>query len=208
MLIGCKYKMIKLLKAIGIFLGIIIGGLFLLIILLFIGFKLYWSFSERDYEEIISTKEFKVLESYIGTTKSFSNIAILPRDSIIVIDGTVINLMRKTYGTEPELGFYFSYYEESSKNKFTSFDSLLIQINSNLDVDNINLVLNEMKNLEIADIAIPNKDLSIIVFRWKVSAMHGEEGIIYAKDNELQHLENFDWIEITRVKDNYYIFYR
>ena len=129
---------------------------------------------------------------------SLKNIAILPDISYVVINKHVINNRKRTFGNEPDLGFYGEYYEEAGKNKFGSLDSLL----KNSGIDSITAfgIFDKMKKLDIVDISKTDK---VIYYRKTVSAMWGERGIIYSP-SQLTSKNPRETIEF--VKDKFYYF--
>jgi len=144
-----------------------------------------------DSRILIQRESFQQLHQMVIQLDSTKNIAVLPKDQYIVVDGLVINLSRRTFGKEPELGFYQTYYDEGNKHTYSSIDSLL---SPQLDSTRLLNITTEMKNNEIADIVINDK---AIYYRWKVSAMYGEEGVLYSKrkiSNDSLHYKLFEQI--------------
>ena len=166
----------KILKYIGIAFLVLLGGLIGLIIFLSIIFS-----SDREevnYKGLIKSKSFSELHESVLTLDSVKNIAVLPEDQYIVIDGIVVNLKNQTYGNELELGFYFTYYQEGDKTVYTSLDSLLAIYHINIDSAKVSPIISKMKECNISDVAIGKDAIS---YRWRVSAMYGEEGVIYSQ---------------------------
>lgn len=132
---------------------------------------------------------------------STKKIAVLPKNEYVVIDGLVINLTKRTFGNEPELGFYQTYYNEGRKNKFSSIDSLLKP--RHIDSAQVYRITTAMKVNNIADIVISNNGIS---YRWSVSAMYGEEGILYTHKNANRGTPTYKLFE--PVAPNFYHFVR
>lgn len=131
-----------------------------------------------DSNTLIQNESFQNLHRMITQLDSIKNVAVLPQNEYVVIDGLVINLVKRTFGDEPELGFYQTYYDEGSKNKFSSINSLLKH--RHIDSAQVYKITTAMKTNNIADVAINHKTIS---YRWKVSAMYGEEGVLYSNKN-------------------------
>ncbi|UFH52078.1 hypothetical protein [Spirosoma sp. KNUC1025] len=164
---------IQLIKALGI------GLLTLLSIPVFFALLIFLPelcTRKTDSATLIKSESFQHLHHLITQLDSTKNIAVLPKNEYIVVDGLVINLEKRTFGNEPDLGFYQTYYDEANRNKFSRLDSLLQQ--RNIDSARVSRIITAMKTTDIADIAI-NKQA--IFYRWKVSAMYGEEGFLYSK---------------------------
>lgn len=180
--------------------------LFLLIPALIVGTLFYIflpdpSLNRIDSNALIRSESFQNLHSIIIQLDSIKNIAVLPQNEYIVVDGLVINLVKRTFGNEPELGFYQTYYDEGSKNKFSSIDSLLKH--RHIDSAQIYKITTEMKKSNITDIGIKHK---AILYRWEVSAMYGEEGVLYSDkkvSNDSLHYNLFE-----QIAPSYYHFTR
>jgi hypothetical protein len=158
---------------------------------------------EDSYIKLIKSEKFRELESFLSTTNTLQNIAILPDSNYIVINGTIINRNSKTFGEEPFLGFYINYYTEGSKNKYISIDSLLLSTSCFLNTTELNNLISSMNFFKIIDIRITNDSCNKIIYRWAVSAMWGEEGIIKSDCKP-----NYPDIEgsIKEILDGYYLF--
>lgn len=154
-------------------------------------------------EELISSKEFKVVHNSIYSLNGIVNIAVLPQQNYIVIEGIVINLTNRTFGKEPELGFYNNYYDEGDSISFTTIDSLFASKDILIDSIKLMRIVEEMKRTEISDIIKKDED---IYYRWNVSAMYGEEGVLYSKRTLTKDSTRYDVFE--KVDDNFYHFAR
>lgn len=90
----------QLLKALGI--GILtfisIPVFFLLLI-----FLPEFCNKQIDSATLIQTESFQNLHRMIIQLDSTKNIAVLPQNEYVVVDGLVINLAKRTFGNEPEL---------------------------------------------------------------------------------------------------------
>ena len=191
-------------------LGIIISIPILLIILLIIGLKTYQYITDNNYSKIIKKEEFKNLEILISNKKEIQNIAILPKKNYISINNVIINRKNKTYGDEPELGFYMNLYKAGNQNKYKSLDLLLNSISVNLNKKELDSILEAMDDLGVQDIIINTKNsCNEIVYRWKVSGMWGEEGLIWS-DCEIEETKMTQGtrICITKIDEGYYEYYR
>jgi hypothetical protein len=181
------------------FIGKGIIGLFLLIMaIIFIRHKIIEYYDKK----IITKDQFQSLHNQIVNLDSLRNIAFLPNSSYFVINGIVVNKVKRTFGNEPELGFYMQYYTNGQKNKFGLLDEILKS--SGVDSLTVEDIFNKMKHFGIADITKEVNPL-FISYRKKVSAMWGERGIIYSSivlaPSESE--EKIEWI-----KDNFYYFER
>lgn len=191
--------LINILKVLGITAFVLVA--------LFIGLAVFAHFmfgsNEKAVEsrELVKSTEFRSLHHTIASLDSIDNIAVLPDENYIVIDGTVINLAKQTFGHEPELGFYNSYYEEGDKTPYTSLDSLLTAHNVKLDSLRAMAVVKGMKGAGISDIGILKEG---ITYRWKVSAMYGEEGILYSNRVIPKDSTRFDLFE--NIEKGFYHF--
>jgi len=185
---------IRIFKVIFIICACIIG----LPILLYTAGYIYRDVTKFNDKRIIQKQEFISLHNQILQLDSLKNIAILPDISYVVINKHVINNRKRTFGNEPDLGFYGEYYEEAGKNKFGSLDSLL----KNSGIDSITAfgIFDKMKKLDIVDISKTDK---VIYYRKTVSAMWGERGIIYSP-SQLTSKNPRETIEF--VKDKFYYF--
>lgn len=150
------------------------------------------------YEEDLNSKElvknlnFVNLHRSVLMLDSIHNIAVLPDSNYMVIDKVVINMTKHTFGQEPELGFYNSYYEEGSKNTYAFLGKLLTLNKIEIDsVDALSMV-RRMKKTGINDISTERGN---IMYRWKESAIHGEEGIVYSKRPFRGNSNRFSLIE-------------
>jgi hypothetical protein len=141
------------------------------------------SSTATKFKKIITQKDFVDLNTIIASCDSLKNLAILPDTAFIVINGTVINNQKRTFGQEPELGFYIEYYLQGSKNKYINLDQLLDSIQVKLDSAQILTLIDKMKGLGIQDIVRDNNDTLLINYRWDVSAMYGEGGVIFTSRN-------------------------
>lgn len=189
---------IKIFQIIGVFIGSIISLIFLLLSIIW----LMHYISDNKQKTLVEDKDFIKLHNSILKLNKLKNIAILPNQSFIVVNGIVINNKTQTYGLEPEFGFYFNYYENGLKNKIISFDSLV----SNASLDSIKTmnIINEMTKLEIVDIEIEHELDYIISYRRNVSAMYGEKGIIYSKKEPKRRDDN----DILEPLENDFYFYK
>jgi len=187
-------SVIRIFKVIFIICVCIIG----LPILLYTAGYVYRDVTKFNDKRIIQKQEFISLHNQILQLDSLKNIAILPDISYVVINKHVINNRKRTFGNEPDLGFYGEYYEEAGKNKFGSLDSLL----KNSGIDSITAfgIFDKMKKLDIVDISKTDK---VIYYRKTVSAMWGERGIIYSP-SQLTSKNSRETIEF--VKDKFYYF--
>lgn len=192
----------KIFRAIGILLAIPIG----LIFIVFIGFRTYSYFTQTNYSKIIESKEFKEIETIVLRKSKLRSFAILPNKNFIVINGTIINRKSKTYGTIPVLGFYTEYYNYGMKNKYRSLDSLLMSISSSMTETELNVLIFKMRSMDLLDIQ-KNDSCNETIFRWAVSAMWGEEGII--KTDCLPNQNDFnERTKINEISRGYYKFQR
>ena len=143
-----------------------------------------------DSSALIQSESFQNLHQLIIQLDSTKNIAVLPQNEYVVIDQLVINLAKRTFGNEPELGFYQTYYDEGNKNKFSSIDSLLQP--RYIDSAQVYKITTAMKTNNIADVVINRKT---ITYHWKVSAMYGQEGVLYSNkkvSNDSMHYKLFE----------------
>lgn len=190
----------KILKAIGILLAIPVGLIFLSII----GIKTYNYFTQPNYNKVIESKDFKTIEIIVGRKPKLKSFAILPDHDFIVINGTIINRKTKTFGDMPTFGVYNEYYENGKKRKYESLDSLLMSISASITEPEINVLLSKMNSLELVDIQ-KNDSCNETVFRWAVSAMWCEQGII--KTDCLLYQNDFDKrTRIWELSKGYYKF--
>ncbi|UXE67217.1 MAG: hypothetical protein KA713_01030 [Chryseotalea sp. WA131a] len=165
-----------------------------------------FSCSSKEYEikDIINKIEFQDLHKAINAEDSLKNVALLPDTSFIVINGIVINFIKRTYGQEPDLGFYNEYYKDGSKNKYMKINEILDLTNSHLDSAHVFDIIHKMKSLGINDIVRSERDTLLINYRWDVSAMHGETGLIYSTKNIFNLRNQFG--ELEKIKENWYYF--
>lgn len=185
---------IRIFKVIFIICVCIIG----LPILLYTAGYVYRDVIKFNDKRIIQKQEFISLHNQILQLDSLKNIAILPDTSYFVINRYVINNRKRTFGNEPDLGFYGEYYAEAGKNKFVSLDSLIK--NSGIVSTTAFGIFDKMKKLDIVDISKTDK---MIFYRKTVSAMWGERGIIYSPV-KLTSKNPRETIEF--VKDKFYYF--
>ena len=188
----------QLLKALGtgILICISIPVFFILLIFIPEFFK-----KKIDKTELIQRESFQDLHRILIQLDSTKNIAVLPQSQYIVVDGLVINLEKRTFGNEPELGFYQTYYDEGNKNNYLSIDSLLKQ--HHIDSAQVYKIITLMKINEIADVTINNKAIN---YRWKVSAMYGEEGVLYS-EKKLNN-DSLHYKLLEQIKPDFYHFAR
>jgi hypothetical protein len=147
---------------------------------------------EVDSNTLIEKPVFQSLHNSILKLDSIKNIAVLPDANYIVLNGLVINLAKKTYGKEPELTFYAEYYTNGDSILFNSLNKLLIRNKFKIDSLKTMYIVEKMKATEISDILVKNGKIE---YRWNVSAMYGQEGIIYSKTKVDKNTGNFDLIE-------------
>jgi hypothetical protein len=186
--------------------GFILLGIILFIFLIGILYLTMGRDLKFEYNKIVNDAHFIELNEKIIKFDGLDNIAILPIANFVVINGFVIDKQSKTYGKEPVLGFYESYYEDATENKFENFEELLRQINGNFTESNVNYIFSGMRKFDFVDIKRIKDDNGKvqIVYRNKVSAMWGEEGIIYS---EFINEENINAsAKIEKIKNNFYHF--
>lgn len=164
---------ITLVKALGIGILVLVSIPVLFLVLVFLP---EFCTKRIDSTSLVQSQSFQDLHHMITQLDSTRNIAVLTKSEFVVVDGLVINLAKRTFGSEPALGFYQAYYDEGSKHKYSSLDSLLEP--RHLDSTRVYRITTAMKITNIADIEINYK---VIIYRWKVSAMYGEEGILYGE---------------------------
>ncbi|GAB3790297.1 hypothetical protein GCM10028818_60210 [Spirosoma horti] len=164
---------IALVKALGTGILILLSIPVLFLVLVFLP---EFCTKRIDSTSLIQSQSFQDLHHMITQLDSTKNIAVLTKSEFVVVDGLVINLAKRTFGSEPVLGFYQSYYDEGSKHKYSSLDSLLAP--RHLDSTTVYRITAAMKTTNIADVEINYK---VIIYRWKVSAMYREEGILYGE---------------------------
>ncbi|WP_076423336.1 hypothetical protein [Pontibacter lucknowensis] len=154
-----------------------------------------------DSNVLLKSSEFRSLHQSVVSLDNIENIAVLPDKNYIVINGTVINLAKQTFGYSPELGFYNSYYEEGDRTPYTSLDSLLNAHSIKIDSVKAMAVIKGMKDAGISDVGIRKEGIS---YRWKVSAMYGEEGILYSSRKIPKDSTRFDLFE--NIEEDFYHF--
>jgi hypothetical protein len=154
-----------------------------------------------DSRELLKSDEFRSLHHSIASLDSIENIAVLPDGNYVVLEGTVINLAKQTFGYKPELGFYNSYYEEGDRTPYTSLDSLLNAHSIKIDTLKAMTIVKRMKGAGISDVGIRKEGIS---YRWKVSAMYGEEGILYTEQIISKDSTRFDLFE--NIEEGFYHF--
>lgn len=161
---------------------------------------------KSKYTEIVNNTNFLELNEKIIKFDVLDNIAILPDANFVVINGFVIDKQNKTYGKEPVLGFYESYYKNATENKFENFDKLLKQINDNFVDSNIDYIFSGMQKYNFVDIKRIRDDNGKVqvVYRNKVSAMWGEEGLIYSEFIIDKNINSS--VKIEKIKNNFYYF--
>ncbi|MGB3848539.1 MAG: hypothetical protein WA958_01115 [Tunicatimonas sp.] len=192
-------RKMKILRYIGIAFLIALGvliGLFIFLSIIFSSDEV-----EVNYKRLIKSERFNELHEAILKIDSVRNIAVLPEEQYIVIDGIVINQSKRTYGIEPELEFYFSYYQEGDKIAYASLDSLLAMHDIKFDSVTALPIISKMKECHLSDIAISKSTIS---YRWRVSAMYGEEGIIYSQKTLDKDSSRYDVFE--RMEGDFYHF--
>ena len=193
----------KILKTFLKISGIALAGL-VIVLLCFIGLANFLFHSDKkgvDGRELVKSTEFKNLHLSVTSLDSIINIAVLPEENYVVLNGIVINLKNRTFGKEPALGFYAAFYEEGNKTPYISIDSLFRAHNINLDSAKAFTIFENMKSTEISDISIYKEEIN---YRWKVSAMYGEEGIIYTKQSLQKGSNRFDLLE--NIGNDFYHF--
>jgi hypothetical protein len=180
----------KILKILGIAVLVLVVG--------FIGlvFAAGYMFSSDEKEvvssELVQSTEFKRLHQLVASLDSIQNIAVLPNKNYIVVNGIVINLLQRSYGEEPELGFYQSYYDEGDRTPFASLDSLLASQKIKIDSLQTLAMVGKMEVTGISDVVVQKE---WITYRWKTSAMYGEEGVVYSKREIIKDSTRFDLLE-------------
>ena len=134
--------------------------------------------SESYWMRQLHSQDFQELHGKVIQLETITNLAILPRQHIIVSDGRVVDLQNSTYGKEPEFTMYQEYYEAVQKNTYHSLATLLTQMDLRITADDLDFVLVRMKQLGISDVS---RNSWGIVYTWDASAMWGSNGIIYSQ---------------------------
>lgn len=145
-----------------------------------------------DSMELIHSAAFARLHQSALALDSIKNIAVLPNQHYLVVNGLVIHLAQHTYGPEPELGFYQAYYEAGDQTRFHSLDKLFAAHRIPLDSVQVCTLRSGMVATGVQDITLQKEAIS---YRWKVSAMYGEEGIVYSPHLLQKDSTRFDGVE-------------
>ena len=190
----------RLLKEITIIVLLFLSAVFILLIIFF-GIISTPKETKIDSTSLVENYQFINLHRSVSSLDSIQNIAFLTDSNFIVINNIVINTTRRTFGQKPELGFYQEYYDEGNKNPYKSLNSLFTSHDIRLDSSWALTTIHDMKKTGIKDISISEGK---IIYRWKVSAMYGEEGIIYAKERINKDSTRFDLLE--KLNNNFYHF--
>ncbi len=165
---------------------------------------LLFACSEPNTQEHVTKKirseEFATLHSRV-LQELFVNIAVLTRNDFIVIDNTVINLKARTYGPEPELGFYEEYYKSGSANTYNSLEELLKQKKIGIGEQSLREITQRMKKLGIGDIT-KDKKSKIVIYMWDMSVMWGSNGVVYSASGKIPKPYSFDKVE--RLNDLFF----
>jgi hypothetical protein len=158
---------------------------------------------KEKHIKTITDDKFIELNTIMIQNDSIKNIATLPKDQYLVINGIVINIKKRCFGSEPYLGFYNSYYENGDSAKYKNLNYLLDSLNTSMDSVALISIISRMKKFDIIDISREKRDTLLIVYRWKASAMNEEEGLIYTLKRIERNTANFRKIEKVG-KDFYY----
>lgn len=201
--VGLHRKVMKVLKIILKLFGITAFASVVIFIGLVIVTLCMFGSNEKvvDSSLLLKSTEFRSLHQSVVSLESIENIAVLPDNNYIVINGTVINLAKKTFGYAPELGFYISYYKEGDRIPYTSLDSLLYANSIKIDSVKAMALIKGMKDAGISDVGIRKEGIS---YRWKVSAMYGEEGILYSRREISKDSTRFNLFE--NIEEGFYHF--
>ncbi|MDO1447087.1 hypothetical protein Q0590_12535 [Rhodocytophaga aerolata] len=114
---------------------------------------------EVNVKSLVKNNEFKALHTCVLSLSNIKNIAVLPVDNYIVVDGTVINLVKRTYGEEPTLGFYINYYQAGDSIPYNSINDLLSSRGIAIDSNRIMFIVEAMKKTNLSDVYIENKEI-------------------------------------------------
>ncbi|UPT68773.1 MAG: hypothetical protein M0D57_09190 [Sphingobacteriales bacterium JAD_PAG50586_3] len=182
-----------------------IASVVLVVIVVVIGFISYigyYKLTRIDFKETAESAEFKtLLNQTANLDTSIHNISILTEEEYIVVNGLVINTKRNTFGYEPELGFYGDYYKQGDRTRYTQLDSLLKSQKIVLDSISLYSLLTQMKEMDVSDIAIKNKEC---FFKWKGSDIN--EGLLYSQRKLTKDSLNYKGLKL--ISNNVYYFSR
>ncbi len=154
-----------------------------------------------DAKWVVQNPAFQQLHQDVRHLDRIRNIAVLPEKQYVVLDGIVINQEKKTFGQEPALGFYANYYKEGDQTKYSSLERLFQEQHIAMDTVTALAIIDQMKQLKLADILVRD---STITYSWEVSAMYGEEGILYCRYPIPPIKSEYDVLE--KVGDGFYHF--
>lgn len=178
--------------------------------LLFIFLIFFLSSCSENYNEEFITSHLTMNKSKaIAKKLKKLNLTTLSRlkDKIFIVNNIVINDKKKTYGIAPEGGFYESYYIESEKNTYKSWDTITNNIvpSSIVKREEVLELLSAMKEIGITDIYY-NKTNETFIFQWGSSVMNGYNGLIFGDKNRLDDkykASSFDDFKEVK-KDTFY----
>ena len=160
------------------------------------------SYSREDVLRYATSVDFADLHSKVLSWQ-FKNVAVLPDAAFVVVDGTVINIRKHTFGEEPPGAMYETYYEQGSKNGFRSLSALLKQQGVYLTEDQLSDITLRMKRQGIGDIA-KESDGGVVTYSWNMSGIWGANGVVFVPSREALDKVRKQCDLLEPIRDGFY----
>jgi hypothetical protein len=159
-------------------------------------------YSESDLRRLTGTLRFTELHAR-AQSLHFKNVCVLPEDEFIVIDGTVINLGKRTFGEEPAGSFFQAYYDRGSERSFQSLPALLEERGVRITEEQLSDLIFRMKSLGVGDIA---KDLEtgVILYSWRMSGMWGSDGVLFLPSGRTVDDLREEFTELKPIRNGFH----
>lgn len=129
-------------------------------------------------------------------------------DEIIILNGIVINPIRRTFGKSPDGGFMMTYAEKAAEQSFDSWNQILVeaQTSPSLSEEHFNEILSDMIEIGVTDVFIDTA-YNTVRIQWGNSVMWGINGLILGDHKDAESFQEYAKFDVFKKEsDGIYFF--
>ncbi|MGX9462033.1 hypothetical protein ACWXWU_12465 [Shewanella sp. A14] len=129
-------------------------------------------------------------------------------DELLVLNGIVLNPIKRTFGLSPDGGFVETYTEKATEKNYTHWSQVLAKTQplTNVTQAQFNQIMADMAQIGVTDM-FNDKQFNTIRFQWGNSIMWGINGLIFGDaKNAAAFQSHFQYDVFKQVSEGIYFF--
>lgn len=129
-------------------------------------------------------------------------------EEVIILNGIVINPLKKTFGKSPNGGFMMTYTEKAAEKNFENWNQVLVeaQPSTSLSQDNLNEILVDMAEIGVTDL-FDDTEYNTVRIQWGNSVMSGINGLVFGENKDAEAFQEYAKFDVfKKISDGTYFF--